>query len=38
LTLGNVSVSLLANVAYLAALGCIGIAVASRRLSRRLLP
>lgn len=38
LTLGTVSVATLGHVVYLAVLGCGGVAVASRRLGRRLLP
>jgi lipooligosaccharide transport system permease protein len=38
LTLGDVGVATLGHVAYLAALGCGGIAIAARRLGRRLLP
>jgi lipooligosaccharide transport system permease protein len=38
LTLGDVGVATLGHVAYLAVLGVVGVAVASRRLGRRLLP
>jgi lipooligosaccharide transport system permease protein len=38
LTLGEVGWSMLLNVGYLAVCGCVGIAIAARRLGRRLLP
>ncbi|HET7529384.1 MAG TPA: ABC transporter permease [Mycobacteriales bacterium] len=38
LTLGDVGVATVGHVAYLAVLGALGVAVASRRLGRRLLP
>ena len=38
LTLGDVGLATLGHVTYLAVMGCIGVAIATRRLERRLLP
>ena len=38
LLLGELGVGLLAHVAYLAVMGALGLAVAARRIERRLLP